>query len=59
MLGCCLKRFTCVQEYVYVEKPKGRLREKMDVAVDCMCRLSLGVLLSPDMSFVTCCECSA
>lgn len=25
-----------------MEKPKGRLREKMDVAVDCLCRLSLG-----------------
>ena len=25
-----------------MEKPKGRLREKIDVAVDCMCRLSLG-----------------
>ncbi|KAK9828406.1 hypothetical protein WJX81_005121 [Elliptochloris bilobata] len=32
------------KEYVYVEKPKGSLRDKMDIAVDCLCRLSLGLV---------------
>ena len=35
-----------------MEKPKGRLREKIDIAVDCMCRLSLGAcsIMTCDLS---------
>lgn len=25
-----------------MERPKGRPRDKMDIAVDCLCRMSLG-----------------
>ncbi len=35
------------QEYVYVERPVGRLRDKLDIAVDCLCRMSLGACTHP------------